>query len=93
MKRFLWALAALPSSFSPINSSRRSGSSQKRHWFVFTALSLLLLATGLDHFGSAYKLPNACLAIFFIAGFLGEIILRSKRNSKRYTLKAQTPQE
>ena len=30
---------------------------------------------------------------FFIAGFLGEIILRSKRNSKRYTLKAQTPQE
>lgn len=69
MKRFLWALAALPSSFSPINSSRRSGSSQKRHWFVFTALSLLLLATGLDHFGSAYKLPNACLAIFFIAGF------------------------
>lgn len=30
---------------------------------------------------------------FFIAGFLGEIILRSKRNTKRYTLKEQTPNE
>ena len=30
---------------------------------------------------------------FCIAGFLGEIILRSKRNTKRYTLKEQTPNE
>ena len=28
---------------------------------------------------------------FFIAGFLGEIILRRKDNSKRYTIKEQTP--
>jgi hypothetical protein len=27
---------------------------------------------------------------FFIAGFLGEIILRRKDNSKRYTIKEQT---
>ena len=79
MKRFLWALAALPSSFSPINSSRRSGSSQKRHWFVFTAQSLLLLATGLDLLARPTNCPTpvwrSFLSLDFICARFGRLFI------------------
>lgn len=37
---------------------------------LFFALAFLMLATRADHFGSAVNLPDASLAVFFIAGFL-----------------------
>lgn len=43
------------------------------HYFPFlirfAPLALLLLATRVDHFGSALNLPDASKAVFFLAGF------------------------
>ena len=38
-------------------------------WLLLPLLALLMLATRMDHFGSAVALPDASLALFFFAGF------------------------
>ena len=37
--------------------------------FILAALALLMFATRSDHFGSAISLPDASLAVFFLAGY------------------------
>lgn len=42
----------------------------KREIWIFSALVLLMAATRYNHFGSAVSLPDASLAIFFLAGIV-----------------------
>lgn len=44
-------------------------SETNRTWYVAAALAVLMAATRLHHVGSAVSLPDATLAIFFLAGF------------------------
>ncbi|KJS06658.1 MAG: hypothetical protein VR73_09950 [Gammaproteobacteria bacterium BRH_c0] len=39
------------------------------HWLLLPGLAFVMLATRMDHFGSAVTLPDASLAVFFFAGF------------------------
>lgn len=41
----------------------------KKIFLVGVSLMFLMLATRMDHFGSAVTLPDASLAVFFLAGF------------------------
>lgn len=41
----------------------------QRHWAIGLSLALLMALTRFDHFGSAVSLPDASLAVFFLAGF------------------------
>lgn len=40
-----------------------------RYWHIALALAILMATTRFHHFGSALSLPDATLAIFFLAGF------------------------
>ncbi|MCK9564274.1 MAG: hypothetical protein M0R02_16290 [Bacteroidales bacterium] len=48
----------------------RTNTLSKHHWLLFALPCLLMLATRMEHFGSAVRLPDASLAAFFFAGFL-----------------------
>lgn len=41
----------------------------KNKYLIGVFLVLLMMATRMDHFGSAVTLPDASLAVFFLAGF------------------------
>lgn len=43
---------------------------QTRSMWIFAALALLMAATRYNHFGSSVSLPDASLAVFFLAGVL-----------------------
>jgi len=38
-------------------------------WLLLPLLAFVMLATRMDHFGSAVAMPDASLALFFLAGF------------------------
>ena len=50
-------------------SSEKSEVLKTPRVFIVLLLPILMLATRMDHFGSAVTLPDASLAIFFLAGF------------------------
>lgn len=39
-------------------------------WLLFALLAFVMLATRMDHFGSAVQLPDASVALFFFAGLV-----------------------
>lgn len=68
---FLRSLARLSgrSNFFPASPSTAGGGSGRSiHTYVFPALAMLMLVTRGDHFGSAFHLPDASWAAFFLAG-------------------------
>ena len=50
-------------------SSEKSEAFKISSVFIVLLLPMLMLATRMDHFGSAVTLPDASLAVFFLVGF------------------------
>jgi hypothetical protein len=46
-----------------------TASISKQQSFIFLGLASLMLATRFHHFGTTFNLPDASLAVFFLAGF------------------------